>query len=253
MWAKLMRERFGAKDPASWKLRTHVQTGGATLTAQQPENNIVRASIQTLATVLGGVQSIALSCYDEALAIPTEEAQRIALRTQQIVAFESGVTDTIDPFGGSYYVESLTDEIEKKAQGYIDRVEDMGGSVAAIESGYMQSEIQEAAVGQQQEIESGQRVVVGVNRFRSDEEPEPTIFRVNTELAQGQMERLRRVRATRDAGAATAALEQLRATAQGTDNLMPAILDAVRAYATLGEICGERRTAWGEYRPPTVV
>jgi len=253
MWAKLLRERFAAKDPNSWKLRTHIQTGGATLTAQQPENNIVRASLQALASVLGGVQSMALSCYDEALAIPTEDAQRIALRTQQIIGHESGVTDTVDPFGGSYYVEALTNEIETKAQEYIDRIEDMGGAVAAIESGYMQAEIQEAAVTQQREIESGKRVVVGVNRFRSDEEPEPVIFRMNTELARSQVERLRRVRAGRDSAAARAALTRLRETAIGTENLMPAILDAVRAYATLGEICGELRTAWGEYRPPTVV
>ncbi len=253
MWARLLRERFGAKDPNSWKLRTHIQTGGATLTAQQPENNVVRASIQALASVLGGVQSMALSCYDEALAIPTTEAQRIALRTQQIIAHETGVTDTADPFGGSYYVESLTDEIEKKAQEYIDRIEDMGGAVAAIESGYMQTEIQEAAVKQQQDIESGARAVVGVNKFRSDEEPEPIIFRVNTELSRGQMERLRRVRETRDGEKAAAALRTLGETARGEDNLMPAILDAVRAYATLGEICGELRAAWGEYRPPTVV
>ncbi|HYM16775.1 MAG TPA: methylmalonyl-CoA mutase family protein [Dehalococcoidia bacterium] len=253
MWARLLRDRFRAKDANSWKLRTHVQTGGATLTAQQPENNIVRASIQALASVLGGVQSMALSCYDEALAIPTTEAQRIALRTQQIIAHESGVTDTVDPFGGSYYVESLTNEIEAKAQEYIDRIEDMGGSVAAIESGYMQAEIQEAAVTQQQEIESGARVVVGVNRFRGDEEPEPAIFRVNTELARAQVERLRSVRARRDGAAVAATLARLREAARGTDNLMPPILDAVRAYATLGEICGELRTAWGEYRPPTVV
>jgi methylmalonyl-CoA mutase N-terminal domain/subunit len=253
MWAHLLKERFGAKNPNSWKLRTHVQTGGATLTAQQPENNIVRASLQALASVLGGVQSMALSCYDEALAIPTEDAQRIALRTQQIIAHESGVTDTVDPLGGSYYVETLTNEIEAKAQEYIDRVEDMGGAVAAIESGYMQAEIQEAAVRQQQDIESGRRVVVGVNRFRSDEEPEPVIFRVNTELARSQIERLQRVRAKRDAAAAGAALRRLHETARGEDNLMPAILDAVRAYATLGEICGELRKAWGEYRPPTVV
>jgi methylmalonyl-CoA mutase N-terminal domain/subunit len=253
MWARLLRDRFGAKDPNSWKLRTHIQTGGATLTAQQPENNIVRASIQALASVLGGVQSMALSCYDEALAIPTTEAQRIALRTQQIIAHESGVTDTVDPFGGSYYVETLTNEIEAKAQEYIDRVEDMGGSVAAIESGYMQTEIQEAAVGQQQEIEKGTRVVVGVNKFRSDEEPEPVIFRVNTQLAQAQVGRLRKVRAERDAAAAQAALQRLGGAARGTDNLMPSILDAVRAYATLGEICGELRKVWGEYRPPTVV
>jgi methylmalonyl-CoA mutase N-terminal domain/subunit len=253
MWAKLLRERFGAKNANSWKLRTHIQTGGATLTAQQPENNIVRASLQALASVLGGVQSMALSCYDEALAIPTEEAQRIALRTQQIIAHESGVTDTVDPFGGSYYVETLTEEIEARANEYIDRIEDMGGAVAAIESGYMQAEIQEAAVQQQQDTESGKRVVVGVNRFRSDEEPEPVIFRVNTELARSQIERLAKIRAQRDAAAATAALAKLNETARGDANLMPAILDAVRAYATLGEICGELRKAWGEYRPPTVV
>jgi methylmalonyl-CoA mutase N-terminal domain/subunit len=253
MWAKLLRERFGANNPNSWKLRTHIQTGGATLTAQQPENNIVRASIQTLASVLGGVQSIALSCYDEALAIPTEEAQRIALRTQQIIAHETGVTDTIDPFGGSYYVEALTSEIEHAAQEYIDRIEDMGGSVPAIDSGYMQGEIQEAAVDQQRAIESGARVVVGVNKFKSDEEPEPTIFRVNTEVAKAQIERLRRVRNDRNGEAAKAALTRLGETARGEGNLMPEILDAVRAYATLGEICGELRSAWGEYRPPTVV
>jgi methylmalonyl-CoA mutase N-terminal domain/subunit len=253
MWAHLLKERFGAKNPNSWKLRTHIQTGGATLTAQQPENNVVRASLQALASVLGGVQSMALSCYDEALAIPTEDAQRIALRTQQIIAHESGVTDTVDPLGGSYYVETLTNEIEAKAQEYIDRVEDMGGAVAAIESGYMQAEIQEAAVRQQQDIESGRRVVVGVNRFRSSEEPEPVIFRVNTELARSQIERLRRVRAEREGAVAQVALQRLHETARGEDNIMPAILDAVRAYATLGEICGELRKAWGEYRPPTVV
>jgi methylmalonyl-CoA mutase N-terminal domain/subunit len=253
MWATLLRERFSARNPNSWKLRTHVQTGGATLTAQQPENNIVRAGIEALASVLGGVQSMALSCYDEALAIPTEEAQRIALRTQQIVAHETGVTDTVDPLGGSYYVEALTNELQGKAQEYIDRVEDMGGSVAAIESGYMQTEIQEAAVAQQRAIESGERIVVGVNRYRSREEPEPAIFRVNTALARAQIERLAAVRAGRDAGAAASSLERLGTAARASDNLMPAILDAVRAYATLGEICGELRRAWGEYRPPTVV
>ena len=253
MWARLLRDRFGATDPNSWKLRTHIQTGGATLTAQQPENNIVRASVQALASVLGGVQSIALSCYDEALAIPTEEAQRIALRTQQIIAHETGVTDTVDPLGGSYYVETLTNEIEIKAQEYIDRIEDMGGSVAAIESGYMQGEIQEAAVAQQQAIETGDRVVVGVNRFKSGEEPEKTIFKVNTEVAQAQIERLRRVRAERDETRVQASLDRLYDVALGDENLMPAILDAVKAYATLGEVCGRLRNAWGEYRPPTVV
>jgi methylmalonyl-CoA mutase N-terminal domain/subunit len=253
MWARLMRERFGADDPKAWLLRTHVQTGGATLTAQQPENNIVRAAIQALASVLGGVQSLALSCYDEALAIPTEEAQRIALRTQQVIAHETGVTDTADPLGGSYFVERLTNEIERHAQELLDRVEDMGGAVAAIESGYMQQEIQEAAVRQQAEVESGRRTVVGVNKFRSDEEPPKTIFRVNTEAARAQVERVRRLRGERDNGAVEASLARLNEAARGEDNLMPAILDSVKAYATLGEICGELRKVFGEYTPPTVV
>ena len=253
MWARLMRERFEANDPKAWLLRTHVQTGGATLTAQQPENNIVRAALQAMASILGGVQSLALSCYDEALAIPTEEAQRIALRTQQIIAHETSVTDTIDPFAGSYFVEQLTDEIEQAAQELLDKVEDMGGAVSAIESGYMQQEIQEAAVRQQQEIEEGKRVVVGVNRFQNDEEQPQTIFRVNTEVAEAQIERLRRLRAEREDGAVGAALAQLSDIAKGEENLMPAILDAVKAYATLGEICGELRQVFGEYRAPTAV
>ncbi|MCH7837215.1 MAG: methylmalonyl-CoA mutase [Chloroflexi bacterium] len=253
MWARLMRERFGAKDPKAWLLRTHVQTGGATLTAQQPENNIVRASLQALASVLGGVQSLALSCHDEALAIPTEEAQRIALRTQQIIAHETGVTDTSDPFAGSYYVEHLTDEIEQRAQEYLDRIEDIGGAVAAIESGYLQQEIQEAAVRQQQEIEDGRRIVVGVNKFQNDEEQPKTIFRGDAEAASAQIERLRRLRAERDSEAVRATLARLNEAARGDDNLLPPILEAVKAYATLGEICGELRQVFGEYRPPTAV
>ncbi|HXH21144.1 MAG TPA: methylmalonyl-CoA mutase family protein [Dehalococcoidia bacterium] len=253
MWARLLKERFGAQNPASMMLRTHTQTGGATLTAQQPENNIVRAAIQALAAVLGGVQSMALSCYDEALAIPTEEAQRMALRTQQIIAYETGVTDTVDPLGGSYYVEALTSALENRAQEYIDRIEDMGGAVAAIEAGYMQREIQEAAVQQQRQIESGERVIVGVNRFRDGEEAPKTIFRVNTELVTTQLERLARLRAQRDSAAAEAAVRRLAEAARGEDNLMPPILEAVRAYATLGEICGALRRTWGEYVPPTAV
>ena len=253
MWARLMRERFGAKDPKAWLLRTHVQTGGATLTAQQPENNIVRASLQALASVLGGVQSLALSCHDEALAIPTEESQRLALRTQQIIAHETGVTDTSDPFAGSYYVEHLTDEIEQRAQEYLDRIEDIGGAVAAIESGYLQQEIQEAAVRQQQEIEEGRRIVVGVNKFQNEEEHPKTIFRVDTEAANAQIERVRRLRAKRDSEASQAALARLNDAARGDDNLLPPILEAVKAYATLGEICGELRQVFGEYRPPTAV
>ncbi len=253
MWAKLLKERFGAKDAHSMMFRTHIQTGGATLTAQQPENNIVRAAIQALASVLGGVQSMALSCYDEALAIPTEDAQRIALRTQQIIAYETGVTDTVDPLGGSYYVERLTNDLEKRAQEYIDRIEDMGGAVAAIESGYMQREIQEAAVAQQREVESGKRVIVGVNKFRDEADDAKSIFRMNPEVVSAQIERLSRLRAGRDSTAAESAIDRLRATARGKDNLMPAILEAVRAYATLGEICGALRQTWGEYVPPTAV
>jgi methylmalonyl-CoA mutase N-terminal domain/subunit len=253
MWAKLLKERFGARDPRSMMLRTHVQTGGATLTAQQPENNIVRAAIQALASVLGGVQSMALSCYDEALAIPTEDAQRMALRTQQIIAHETGVTDTADPLGGSYFVESLTNELEEKAWEYINRVEDMGGAVAAIEAGYPQREIQEAAVLQARRIESGEQVVVGVNRFRAEGEGEKPIFRVNTELARVQLERLARLRRERDTTAAEAALRRLEDAARGSENLLPPILDCVRAYATLGEICGGLRRVWGEYTPPTAV
>ena len=253
MWAKLMRDRFGADDPKAWLLRTHVQTGGATLTAQQPENNIVRAAIQALASTLGGVQSLALSCYDEALAIPTEEAQRIALRTQQIIAHETGIADTADPFGGSYYIESLTNEIEARAEELLDRVEDMGGAVAAIESGYMQQEIQEAAVRQQREVEEGQRVIVGVNKFRTDGDQPQTIFRMNAKIAKEQIERVRRLRAGRDGEAVAASLRRLNETARGEENLMPAILESVKAYATLGEICGELRAVFGEYRPPTVV
>ena len=253
MWARLMRERFGARDPKAWHLRTHVQTGGATLTAQQPENNIVRAALQGLASVLGGVQSLALSCHDEALAIPTEEAQRIALRTQQIIAHETGVTDTADPFAGSYYVEHLTDEIERRAQEYLDRIEDMGGAVAAIESGYMQQEIQEAAVRQQREIEEGRRIVVGVNKFQNDAESPKTIFRVNTEVAAAQIERVRRLRAERDNEAVRASLARLNEAARGDENLLPPILEAVKVYTTLGEICGELRQVFGEYRAPTAV
>ena len=253
MWARLMRERFKAEDPKSWLLRTHVQTGGATLTAQQPENNVVRAALQALATTLGGVQSLALSCFDEALALPTEQAQRMAVRTQQIIAHETGVADTIDPFAGSYYVEQLTDDIEAKAQEILDHVEDLGGAVAAIEGGYVQQQIQEAAVRQQQEIESGRRVVVGVNKFQTEEKQPPTIFRVDAERAKAQIERVQRLRAERDGEAARASLKRLEAAARGEDNLMPPILEAVKAYATLGEISGEMRKVFGEYRAPTAV
>jgi methylmalonyl-CoA mutase N-terminal domain/subunit len=251
-WARLMRERFGARDPRSWMFRTHVQTGGATLTAQQPENNVVRAALQSLASVLGGVQSLALSCYDEALAIPTEEAQRIALRTQQIIAHETGVADTADPLAGSYYLEHLTNELEKQAQRYLDRIDDLGGAVAAIESGYMQREIQEAAVAQQWELEAGRRVVVGVNRFVEGERPH-TIFRGNREVARSQRERLQALKAERDNQAVVASLARLEEAARSKDNLMPAILETVKTYATLGEISDAMRKVFGEYRALAVV
>ena len=252
-WARLMRERFGARDPRSWMFRTHVQTGGATLTAQQPENNIVRAALQALASVLGGVQSLALSCYDEALAIPTEEAQRIALRTQQIIAHETGVADTVDPLAGSYYLEHLTSEMERAAQRYLDRIDDMGGAVAAIESGYMQREIQEAAIAQQRELEAGRRVLVGVNRFVEAGERPQTIFRVNGQVAESQQERLRTLKARRDSQAVAASLARLEEAARGEANLMLPILEAVKTYATLGEMSDAMRKVFGEYRALTVV
>ena len=256
MWARLTRERFGARQPQSWMLRTHTQTGGSTLTAQQPFNNIARAAIQALAAVLGGVQSMALSCYDEALALPTEQAQQIALRTQQIIAHESGAADTVDPLAGSYHIESLTSELEDRANAIMDRVDDLGGAVAAIESGYVQSEIQEAAVAHQREVESGERIVVGVNDFVDEDDERPAaIFRPGNAAATraAQLKRLSRVRAERDPAAVEAALASLRERSRGDENLMPAILDAVRAYATLGEMCGVLREQWGEYTPPTAV
>lgn len=251
MWARLMRERFGASDPRSWMFRTHTQTGGSTLMAQQPENNIVRAALQAMAAVLGGVQSMALSCFDEALAIPTEEAQRIALRTQQIIAYESGVVDTVDPLAGSYYVETLTNQLEQKAWGILEEIEAMGGSVAAIERGYMQRTIQEEAYRFQQDVEEGTRVIVGVNRFTDSEEHRTPIFRVNPEAAANQKAKLNAYRARRRHDAVRQALIQLREAALGEENLMEPILDAVKAYAMIGEICGVLREVFGEYKPPT--
>jgi methylmalonyl-CoA mutase N-terminal domain len=259
MWALIMQERFGAKDPRSMMLRTHVQTGGATLTAQQPEVNIVRASLQALASVIGGVQSLALSCYDEALALPTEQAQRIAVRTQQVIAYESGVTDTVDPFAGSYYIESLTDELEKKAREYLDRIEDMGGSIAAIESGYMQREIQEASYAYQKAIDEGHKVIVGVNRFVNEGEDPAVIFRTDAASERAQIKRLNKTRGERDDAAVKAALEHLVEACKngdssaGAENLMYPIVEAVKTYTSVGEICGAMRGVFGEYTPPTAV
>ncbi|HEU4760644.1 MAG TPA: methylmalonyl-CoA mutase family protein [Dehalococcoidia bacterium] len=253
MWAKIMRERFGATDPRSWMFRTHVQTGGATLTAQQPEVNIVRAALQCLATVLGGVQSLALSCYDEALALPTEEAQRIAVRTQQVIAYESGVTDTVDPLAGSYYIEWLTNELENKAWEYLHRIEDMGGAVTAVESGYIQREIQEASYAYQRAVDEGKKVIVGVNKFRLEDEEPQMIFRVNPAAERAQIARLAAVRKERDDAAVRAALARLDAVCRNGENLMYPIVEAVKTYASLGEVCGVMRGVFGEYRAPTAV
>ena len=253
LWARMLRERYGATDPRSLTLRTHTQTGGSTLMAQQPENNIVRAAIQTLAAVTGGVQSIALSCFDEALALPTDEAQRIALRTQQIVAHETGAADTVDPLAGSYYVERLTNDLEAQARAIMDEVDAMGGAVAAIESGWMQNQIAEASWRHQQRVDEGAEVVVGVNDYREGGEQPQTIFNVDRRLVDEQLARLERYRRERDGEAVAGALAALKAACAGDANLLPPILDAVRAYATLGEICGAMREVFGEYRPPTVI
>jgi methylmalonyl-CoA mutase N-terminal domain/subunit len=252
MWAKIMRERFNAKDPRSWMLRTHTQTGGSTLMAQQPENNIIRAAIQALAAMLGGVQSMALSCFDEALALPTEQAQRIALRTQQIIAYESGAADTVDPMAGSYYVEALTDELERRATEELEAIEATGGAVEAIERGYMQRAIQEEAYAHQQEVEAGTRVVVGVNRFQDEGKPQPLqLYRTDPEAENAQVRGLQALRRERDNRSVSAALARLRDAALGEENLLPPILQAVKAYATVGEICGVLREVFGEYKAPT--
>ena len=253
LWARLLKERYGAKNPRSMMLRTHSQTGGSTLVAQQPENNIVRAAIQALAAVTGGVQSIALSCFDEALALPTDEAQRIALRTQQIIAHETGAADTVDPFAGSYYVEHLTNDLEKQAVAIMAEVESMGGSVAAIESGWMQNQIADASWRHQQRVDDGEEVVVGVNDYLEGGDQPQTIFSVDRRLVDEQLSRLEHHRRERDAEAVATAVAGLKAACEGDVNLLPPILDAVRAYATLGEICGAMREVFGEYRPPTVI
>jgi methylmalonyl-CoA mutase N-terminal domain/subunit len=248
LWARLAQERFGAKDQRSMMLRFHTQTGGSTLTAQQPENNIVRTAIQALAAVLGGTQSLHTNSMDEALALPTEKAVQIALRTQQVIAYESGVADVIDPLAGSYYVEHLTDRIEAEAMKYIDRIEDMGGSLRAIENGYQAREIQEASYRYQQSVDSGYRTVVGVNKFRTDEEERPEILRVREEVVRRQVERLNRVRGERDQAKAEQLLRLLEDAAKSDTNLMPVLIECVENYVTIGEICGVLRGVFGEQR-----
>jgi methylmalonyl-CoA mutase, N-terminal domain len=251
LWARTMRERFGARDPRSWQLRFHTQTAGSTLTAQQPHNNIVRVALQALSAVLGGTQSLHTNSWDEALALPGEAAVQVALRTQQIIAHESGVADTIDPLAGSYFVEYLTDEIEKRAARYLDHIDSLGGARRAIETGYIQAQIQESAYTALREVESGEQVVVGVNRFQSaGEEPPVGLLRINEAVQAEQVARLQTVRATRDAAKVADVLARIKAAAGQPDApLMPMLVEAVSAYVTLGEICNVLREVFGEYRP----
>ena len=253
LWARIMRGHFGAKNPRSWMLRFHTQTAGSTLTAQQPENNIVRTAIQALSAVLGGTQSLHTNGYDEALALPTEQAARIALRTQQIIASESGVANTIDPFAGSYYIESLTTGLEQQAHTYLDRIEALGGMLRAIERGWVQQEIQSAAYDYQRAVDSGQATVVGVNRFTRDDEPPVPIQRIDEDLERRQVERVRALRARRGPASWQAALNQVRDHARNGQNLMPAILNAVENYATVGEVAAAMREIFGEYQESVVI
>ncbi|MCB0201871.1 MAG: methylmalonyl-CoA mutase family protein [Anaerolineae bacterium] len=252
LWAKIMRERFSAQKPASWQLRFHTQTGGSTLTAQQPENNVIRVTLQALAAVLGGTQSLHTNSMDEALALPTENAVQVALRTQQVIAYESGVADTVDPLAGSYFVESLTDEIERRAAEYIDKIDALGGALAAIEQGYMQREIQDAAYRAQMAIERDQQVVVGVNRFTTEagHAGEAELLRVDESAQREQIARLQAVKAGRDAGKVAELLGRVDAAARQPDTpLTPLFVECVENYVTLGEICGVLRDVFGEYQP----
>jgi methylmalonyl-CoA mutase N-terminal domain len=249
VWAKVMKERFGAQDPKSWMLRVHTQTAGSMLTAQQPDNNIVRVALQTVAAVLGGTQSLHTNSRDEALALPTEDSVRIALRTQQIVAYESGLADVIDPLGGSYYVEALTDQIEKECWEYIKKIDELGGAPAAIEKGYIQKEIQESAYKWQMQVEAKQRIIVGVNQFQIKEKPAEGLLRVDAAVGDFQKKKLAQVKTGRDNAAVKAKLDALETACKDEhENLMPFILDAVKVYASLGEICGVMRKIFGEYQ-----
>ena len=249
LWARIMKERYGASVPKAQMLRVHVHTAGSVLTAQQPLNNVVRITWQALSAVLGGIQSMACCAYDEAIALPTEESATLALRTQQLLAYESGVTDTIDPLAGSYYIETLTDKIEKEAYDYIDKIDRMGGAVAAIEQGYMQQEMAAHAYEYQHEVELGKRTVIGVNKFNDSKKlAEQEVLTADLSVGERQIARLEKMKAARDNEAVKAALEKLREAAKGTENLMPYLIDAVKTYATLGEICGVLREEFGEYK-----
>ncbi len=248
MWARIMRHRFKAEDPRSWILRFHTQTAGVSLTAQQPDNNVVRSTIQALAAVLGGTQSLHVNSRDEALALPTEESAMLSLRTQQLLAYESGVADVVDPLGGSYYVESLTNELEAKALEYMDRIDDMGGAVLALEAGYQMREITETAYQHQREVETGDRTIVGVNAYVDDSLPLEGLLKVDEEGQRQQVEGLAKLRRERDSQRSQRALDRLEEVARGTDNTLPAILECVESHCTLGEICQVLRKVFGEYQ-----
>ncbi len=250
MWARIMRERFKAQDPRSWMLRFHTQTAGSTLTAQQPENNVVRVALQALAAVMGGTQSLHTNWMDEALWLPTERAVRVALRTQQVIAHESGVADAIDPLAGSYLIEQLTDEMERRALDYIQRIDLMGGALAAIEAGFVQSEIQEAAYEYQKRVERGEEIVVGVNAFQVDEKMDLEQLKVDPAVEESQRQRLKALRQQRDGDRVNELLERLEEAARGSENLMPLFIECVEHEVTLGEICGVLRGVWGEYQAP---
>jgi len=252
LWARIMRERFKAKNPRSWQMRFHTQTAGQSLTAQQPENNIIRVAIQALSAACGGTQSLHTNSMDEALALPSEKAAQIALKTQQIIAYESGVALTIDPLAGSYYVETMTNEIEKRAMEYIEKIDEMGGAVVAVERGFIQKEIHESAYLYQKEIELKKRIIVGVNEFIIGDQPDIEILRVDPEVEKVQLASLGRIKKERDNLKVQETLKQIEEIANSGENLMPAILDAVKAYATLGEICGVLREVFGEYIAPDV-
>ena len=249
VWARIMKERFGAKDPRSLMLRFHVQTGGVTLTAQQPLNNIIRVTLQAYAAALGGCQSLHTNSYDEALCLPTEQAVTVALRTQQIVAEESGATDSIDPLAGSYMVEALTDKIEKQVNDYLEKIDNMGGTLKAIEKNYIQKEIQQSSYRFQKEIENNERVYVGINKYTMEEAPPANLLKVDMKVGQAEAEKLRKMRAARDAKRWGKALENLRKVSENNENVMPAVIEAVKAEATIGEICDVWREIYGEYKP----
>ena len=253
LWAKIMKERFSAKDPRSMMLRFHSQTAGSTLTAQQVDNNIVRVTIQALAAVLGGTQSLHTNSRDEALSLPTEESVRIALRTQQIIAYESGVTNTIDPLAGSYFVEALTDQIEKDAEEYINKIDLMGGMVSAIEAGYVQSEIQNSSYKFEKELETGNKIVVGVNKFQIKEDSQKDLLKININVQEEQIKFLHKIKAERNNDEVKSKLKNLEKAAEGSDNLMSYILSAVKSYASIGEICNTMRSVFGEYKEHVVI